>query len=77
MISHFLPFTYRSKHDSGGRARQDNYFFVAPIALLSSEKLRASGILFAHRSRNLPLCLSGNSFFRLENTLQGVVFNWT
>jgi hypothetical protein len=29
--SHFLPFTHVPKHDSGNRARQENYFIVAAL----------------------------------------------
>jgi hypothetical protein len=38
--SHFLPFTHNPKDDSGGGARQDNYFFVAPLIDLLLNKLR-------------------------------------
>jgi hypothetical protein len=38
--SHFLPFTHNPKNDSGGGARQDNYFFVAPSIALLLNKLR-------------------------------------
>jgi hypothetical protein len=71
--SHFLPFTHDPRHDSGGSARQDNYFFVASLLCLSVKKLRISGILFAPPVLGiLSFCLSGKSFFRLENTLEPV-----
>ena len=38
--SHFLPFTQNPKYDSGGCARQDNYFFVAPLLAFPLKKLR-------------------------------------
>jgi hypothetical protein len=38
--SHFLPFAHNSKHDSGGGARQDNYFFVALLLSFPLQKLR-------------------------------------
>jgi hypothetical protein len=45
--SHFLPFTHNPKQDSGGRARQDNYFFRRSIACLSNEETQDSGTVFA------------------------------
>jgi len=65
--SHFLPFTHNPKHDSGGRARQDNYFFVAPLLAFQLKKLRIVASYLLPRSKNLPLRSSGESFFRFEN----------
>jgi hypothetical protein len=47
MIAIFCLFTHTPKHDSGGRARQGNYFFRRCIACLSTEETQASGIVFA------------------------------
>jgi len=68
--SHFLPFTHDAKHDSGGRARQDNYFFIAPLLAFLLKKLRVVALYLLSRSRNLPLRSTGVSFSRLENTLK-------
>jgi hypothetical protein len=67
--SHFLPFTHNPKRDSGGRARPDNYF-LSLHCLPFHCRNQASGIIFALRSSNLPLRLTGVSFFRFENTLK-------
>jgi hypothetical protein len=42
--------------------------FCRSVASLSTAETQASGIVFAHRSSNLPLRLTGVSFFRFENT---------
>jgi len=68
--SHFLPFTHNPKHDSGGRARQDNYFFVAPLLAFPLKKLRIVALYLLSSSRNLPLRSTGVSFSRFENTLK-------
>jgi len=60
--SHFLPFTHNPKHDSGGRARQDSYFFVDPLLAFQLKKLRIVALYLLSRSKNLPLRLSGESF---------------
>jgi hypothetical protein len=65
--SHFLPFTHNPKHDSGGRARQDNYFFVAPLLAFQLKKLRIVASYLLPRSKNLPTSFERRIFFRFEN----------
>ena len=68
--SHFLPFTRNPKADSGGRARQNRYFFVAPLLAFPLKKLRIVALYLLSSSRNLPLRSIGVSFFCFENTLK-------
>jgi len=65
--SHFLPFTHNPKHDSGDHARQDSYFFIAPLLAFPLKKLRIVALYLLTRSKNLPLRSSGESLFRFEN----------
>jgi len=65
--SHFLPFTHNPKHDSGGRARQDNYFFVASLLAFQLKKPRIVALYLLTPPKNLLLRSSGESFFRFEN----------
>ena len=62
--SHFLPLTHNPKHDSGGRARQDNYFFVAPLLAFPLKKLKIVALYLLPSSRNFQLCSTGVSFSR-------------
>jgi hypothetical protein len=68
--SHFLPFTRNPKADSGGRARQNRYFFVAPLLAFPLKKLRIVALYLLSSSKNLPLRSIEVSFFCFENTLK-------
>src|SRR5262245_13985569 len=75
--SHFLPSTHNPKHDSGGRARQDSYFFVAPCLPFRSRNSGIVALYLLSSSGNLPLRPTGVSFFRFENTSNpSTVFSW-
>ena len=60
--SHFLPLTHNPKHDSGGRARQDNYFFVAPLLAFPLKKLKIVALYLLSSSRNLPASFDRSVF---------------
>jgi len=64
--SHFLPFTHNPKHDSGGRARQDNYFFVGALVAFQLKKRRIVALYLLTPSKNLLLRSSGEFFFALK-----------
>ena len=60
--SHFLPLTHNPKHDSGGRARQDNYFFVAPLLAFPPKKLKIVALYLLTSSWNLPVSFDRSVF---------------